>query len=239
MREQVSRPGLKVERRRPEVVASDATREKLVEAAGRVFAKRGYYSTTVREICMKAGANVAAVNYHFGDKLGLYTEVLEQSVRAAQIEAIRNALDQTAPPEDILRAVIRARLRGVCRGDLPDWHFRIMVHELAQPTPALARLINKVSRPIYERLLELIGRIINLPANHEQTRLCANSVMGQILLYVLAAPLLARVWPELKMTPEQVERIADHIADFSLAYLRAAGTTGREIRPALRAGRRE
>jgi AcrR family transcriptional regulator len=228
-----------VERRRPEVAASDATREKLLGAAGRVFARRGYYSTTVREICMKAGANVAAVNYHFGDKLGLYTEVLEQSVRAAQIEAIRNALDQTAPPEDILRAVIRARLRGVSRGDLPDWHFRIMVHELAQPTPALARLVNKVSRPIYERLLELIGRIINLPANHEQTRLCANSVMGQILLYVLAAPLLARVWPELKMTPEQVERIADHIADFSLAYLRAAGAAGREIRPRARAGRRK
>ena len=221
------------------MVASDATREKLLEAAGRVFAKRGYYSATVREICRKAGANVAAVNYHFGDKLGLYTEVLEQSVRAAQIEAIRNALDQTAPPEDILRAVIRARLRGVCRGDLPDWHFRIMVHELAQPTPALARLINKVSRPIYERMLELIGRIINLPANHEQTRLCANSVMGQILLYVLAAPLLARVWPELKMAPEQVERIADHIADFSLAYLRAAGTAGREVRPRARAGRRK
>ncbi|HWW50500.1 MAG TPA: CerR family C-terminal domain-containing protein [Verrucomicrobiae bacterium] len=228
-----------MERRRPEVVASDATREKLVEAAGRVFAKRGYYSTTVREICTKAGANVAAVNYHFGDKLGLYTDVLEQSVRAAQIEAVHNALDQTAPPEDILRAVIRARLRGVCRGDLPDWHFRIMVHELLQPTPALARLINKVSRPIYERLLELIGRIINLPANHEQTRLCTNSVMGQILLYVLAAPLLARVWPELKMTPEQVERIADHIADFSLAYLRVAGAAGREIRPAARAGRRK
>jgi AcrR family transcriptional regulator len=188
---------------------------------------------------MKAGANVAAVNYHFGDKLGLYTDVLEQSVRAAQIEAVHNALDQTAPPEDILRAVIRARLRGVCRGDLPDWHFRIMVHELAQPTPALAQLINKVSRPIYERLLELIGRIINLPANHEQTRLCTNSVMGQILLYVLAAPLLARVWPELKMTPEQVERIADHIADFSLAYLRVVGAAGREIRPAARAGRRK
>src|ERR1700730_6304890 len=118
MREQGSRPGLKVERRRPGVVASDATREKRLEAAGRVFVKRGYYPATVRQICMKAGANVAAVNYHFRDKLGLYTEVLEQSVRAAQIEAIRNALDQKGPPEDILRAVIRARLRGVCRGDL-------------------------------------------------------------------------------------------------------------------------
>src|SRR6202165_3085969 len=118
----------KAVRRNRESRASDPTREKLLEVAEQVFAKHGYQAATIREICVRAGANVAAVNYHFGDKLGLYTEVLEQSARAAQIEAVRNALDQTAPPEDILRAVIRARLRGVCRGGLPDWQFRIMVH---------------------------------------------------------------------------------------------------------------
>ena len=206
-------------RRKRESATSNPTREKLLEVAGRVFADRGYQVATIREICVRAGANVAAINYHFGDKLGLYTEVLHQSVRAAQIEAVRNALDQEAPPEDILRAVIRARLRGVWRRDLPDWHVRILAHELALPTPALRPLINKVARPIYKRLLDLIGAMIGLPPNDDKTRLCANSVVGQILAYVLAGPLLAGVWPELKMTPEQVERIADHIADFSLSYL--------------------
>ena len=169
---------------------------------------------------MRAEANVAAVNYNFGDKLGLYTEVLQESLQAAHVEAVQSALDQNAPPEDILRAVIRARLRGVCRGDLPDWHFRILAHELAQPTPALRQLINKAARPIFIRLLELIGGMIGLPPNDDKTRLCAISVMGQILAYVFAGPLLAGVWPELKMTSEQVERIADHIADFSLSYLK-------------------
>src|ERR1700676_4403711 len=104
--------------------ASDPTREKLLDVAGRVFADRGYQAATVREICVRAGANVAAVNYHFGDKLGLYAEVLQQSIRAAQMDAVRNALERTAPPEEILRAVIRARLQGLCRGDLPASHFR-------------------------------------------------------------------------------------------------------------------
>src|ERR1700681_4471231 len=129
-------PKLNVVSRKRVPAPSDPTREQLLDVAGRVFADRGYQAATVREICVRAGANVAAVNYHFGDKLGLYSEVLQQSVRAAQIEAIQNALDKTARPADILRAVIRARLRGVCRGDLPDWHCRLLTHELAQPTPA-------------------------------------------------------------------------------------------------------
>jgi AcrR family transcriptional regulator len=215
----LSQSGLNVVKRKRRPATSDPTREKLLDVAGRIFADRGYRAATIREISVAAGANVAAVNYHFGDKLGLYTEVVQQSVRAAEIEAIHSALDQSAPPEEILRAVIRARLRSICRGDLPDWHFRILAHELAQPTPALRQVISEVGRPIFERLLQLIGGMIGLPANDDKTRLCAISVMGQILAYVFAGPLLAGVWPELKMTPEQVERIADHIADFSLSYL--------------------
>lgn len=203
-----------------ESMTSASTREKLVEASGPVFAKHGYHAATVREIARHAGANVAAVNYHFGDKLGLYTEVLRQSVQAAKLEAINKALNRSGSPEEVLRGVIRARLQNLSGDQLSDWHFRIMVHELAQPTPALSRVVNEVSRPVYERLLQLIGMIIGLPPDNEKTRLCAHSVMGQILIYFLAAPLLVRLWPELKMTPEQVDRIAEHVGDFSLAYLR-------------------
>ena len=214
-----SRFGLKVVRHQRRLATPDPTREKLLEVAGPLFANRGYQATTIREICAGAGANVAAINYHFGDKLGLYTEVLQQSVRAAQLIAVQNTLDQNTRPEDILRALIRARLRSVNGKDLPDWHSRLLAHELAQPTPALRQLVDKVARPIFKRLQELIGGMIGLPANDGKTRLCAISVVGQVFAYVLPGPLLSEIWPELKMTPEQVERIADHIADFSLSYL--------------------
>ena len=215
-------------RREPEPGAAASTREKLIEAAGHVFAEHGYHATTVREIVKRSGANIAAVNYHFGGKLGLYTEVLQQLVRAARVNAINSALDQNAPPADILRAVIGARLQSVTRPNFQDLHFRIMMHELVQPTPALSRVVNEVSRPIYNRLLELVGRIIDLPPQNEKTRLCVHSIMGQILVYVLAGPLLMRLWPELEMTPAQVDRIAEHIGDFSLAYLRQANSAGRQ-----------
>jgi len=140
-------------------------------------------------------------------------------VRAVQLEAVRNVLDQSAPPEDILRTLIRTRLQSIAGEDVPGWHSRLLAHELLQPTPAFRQLLKNVARPTYRRLLDLIGEMIGLPPNDDHTRLCAISVVGQVLAYVLPGPLLTEVWPELKMTPEQVERIADHIADFSLSYL--------------------
>ena len=203
--------------------ANDPTRGKLLEVAGRVFAERGYEAATVREICRLAHANVAAVNYHFGDKQGLYSEVLSQVARIMQLERMTAALGQSAPPEEIFRHVIKLRVQSLRGERLPDWHFRIMAHEFAHPTPQMSRMIDKVSRPLYERFLDLIGQIIQMPATDEKTRLCTQSVWGQIFLYALGCPVLSKLWPEMKMTPDQLDRIADHIADFSLAYLKKVG----------------
>ena len=68
-----------------QAIAEDRdTRERLIEAAGQLFADHGFRKVTVREICRVARANVAAVNYHFGDKLGLYREVLETAISAQE-----------------------------------------------------------------------------------------------------------------------------------------------------------
>jgi hypothetical protein len=112
-----------------------------------------------------------------------------------------------------------------------------MAHELAQPTPALRRLVNKAGQPLFHRLLGLIGGMIGLPSNDEKTRLCAISLLGQIMVYALAGPLVTAIWPEFELTPDQVERIADHIADFSLSYIQnfRATTSARSIQRTNRA----
>src|SRR6266513_1388631 len=102
-----SQSKLKMVRRKRAPAASDPTREELLTVAVRVFAARGYQANTVREICTAAGANVAAVNYHFGDKFGLYTEVLQSAIdrMRATNDAARDAgAGQTA--EEQLRRYI-------------------------------------------------------------------------------------------------------------------------------------
>ena len=202
---------------------TELTRDKLIEAAGHVFAERGYRAATIREICRRAGANVASVNYTFGDKMGLYTEVLRHSVRAAKTAAMSAALDANLSAEETIRAVIRARLMSLCQGTGPDWHLRLVIHEFSQPTPAMARVVDEGMRPIYDRVRKAVGEVIGLPPDHETTRLSVNSIVGQILFYTFSWPVLAHLQPELKLTPDQLDRIADHIAEFSLAYLKKVG----------------
>src|SRR5260370_21976427 len=137
--------------------AAEDTRKKLLDAAAEVFAGTGYHRATVRDICARAGVNGALVNYHFGDKLELYTQVLQGLFSAARIDAIRAALNQKAPPETILRGVIEARLRGVGTSDQKGWLFRILTHEISQPTPAMTRIVTRGPRPPYNHLGETGG----------------------------------------------------------------------------------
>jgi TetR/AcrR family transcriptional regulator, regulator of cefoperazone and chloramphenicol sensitivity len=205
---------------KPAPALAEGTRHKLLDSAGEVFAESGYQAATVRAICARAGVNIALVNYHFGDKLELYTEVLRHSIGASENGIIRKALASDAPPEEAFRDLIHAMLQRVCRADRPGWQFRLMMHELAQPTPAMANVMDETMRPIYDRFRELIGTMLGLPPDDEKTRLCTHSVIAQVVHYVHARKVVARLWPELELSPERIAQIAAHIADFSLAYLR-------------------
>src|ERR1700760_4697567 len=85
------------------------TRQRLLEVAGAVFAEQGFKNATVREICKRADANVAAINYHFGDKQGLYSETLRYWIRESLAKYPPNK--GTVPgdsPEKQLHAYVRS-----------------------------------------------------------------------------------------------------------------------------------
>jgi len=96
-----------------------------------------------------------------------------------------------------------------------------MTHELAQPTPAFDGVVDQVMRPKHEAIRALVGGVIGRPADDRQTRLCAQSIMGQIIVYAHGREVLKRLWPDLRFTPETLEEIASHIAAFSYAALKS------------------
>jgi AcrR family transcriptional regulator len=199
----------------------DATRDRLLEAAVSVFADNGFRAATVREICAKAKVNIAAVNYHFGDKLGLYSEVLKRAAGIDEQRRIREAMAESASPTDALRVFVRAMLEKICRDEGPDPGIKIMVQELANPTPALSSVADLMIRPQYEQLCHLIAQVTGGRCNDTKTRLCVHSLIGQVTHYVQSRAILTKVWPELRLTPEMRAKIADHVVEFTLSGLKA------------------
>ena len=207
----------------------DGTRVRLLKAAATVFADHGYQDATIRQICERAGANVALVNYYFGDKLELYTEVLRYSLEPNYGGVCRDLPLPTDQPAAALRLLIGAMVeRTLETGEQADLRFRLMLNEFVRPSEATSRVVDVVMRPVYDRLREIVGAILGLPANHRKTRLCVHSILGQVAHFAHAKPVVGLLWPEmLKMSRPRREAVVEHITAFSLAYLKTSRAANR------------
>jgi TetR/AcrR family transcriptional regulator, regulator of cefoperazone and chloramphenicol sensitivity len=202
-------------------VKTDAeTRSRVLETAERLFGERGFKVVTVREICKAAGANVAAVNYHFGDKLGLYREVLQGAIDAMRelSEAAREA-GKGRPPEEQLRQYVHVFLHRALRPGREAIH-RLITREMNDPTPALDALVEQGVRPRVEYLSGVIARILDCDPRDPRVLRCVASVQAQAVSY-FPNPIAARLGFAFEPTPAQIDKAAEHITTFSIAGVRA------------------
>ena len=202
------------------VVADRETRARLLEEGRRLFAARGFRGVTVREICTAAGANVAAVNYYFGDKLGLYREVLEGAIAVMQQSTDRaREAGEGGTSEQKLRAFIRTFLQRV--GQVKDpWIHQMMTHEMAEPTDALDEVVRRVIVPRIDYMRGLVADILDVDAADDRVLRCVLSVQSQFHA-AMANPVSRRLVPGFTGDPEAVDRLAQHIADFSIGGIRS------------------
>lgn len=208
--------------------ASD-TRERLLEAAAQVFSEHGFRAATVREIVARAGgANIAAVNYHFGDKEGLYAAVLGQSaVESLRKHPPHGGLPPDAPPEAQLRAFVLAFLLRITDRGQEATYGRLMAREMIEPTAALDRLVDQAIRPMYRQLCSIVKAIAGAAASGPQIERCAKSIVGQCLFYKHCAPVISRIDGRLPSGPREIAELAEHISAFSLRGLRGIAPKGR------------
>jgi len=199
---------------------SDTTRERIAVAAGEIFAERGFDGTTVRDICQRAGANVAAVNYYFGDKQRLYVEAVCQAHRWRIEQFPLPAWREDTPPETKLADFITTFIRRVRSGPEGTWHSKLMMREMANPTAACAELVQSSIRPQFEILLRILSELLPADASHDELRLTAFSIVGQCLFYHFADPVIRNLLSADDYASFDIERLARHITDFSLASIK-------------------
>lgn len=194
------------------------TKTRLMESAGPIFASKGFSKATVREICDSAGVNLAAVSYHFGDKLHLYIATVEHARHWIHERTPDRPLDEDLPADTRLALLIRTMLTRFLGDDSGTWHLQLLNREILNPTAACEKLIEQHFRKRFEELMRLIDELggPGLPP-HDLERM-AFTVMGQCFHYVIAQKFVG-LMTRTSGTHEHytVEELTEQITRFCLA----------------------
>lgn len=206
--------------------AQRETQERLLAAAAALFAERGFFGTTVREIAQRARVNIAAGHYHFGSKQELYLEVTRQQFEqiAAQLAA-RHASPTPAEIDAASRAelvvMLKVRIETMLEhlvGPPPSIHGQLMQREMCDPSGALPVIVEQFIRPHKEQMQRLVARLAPGLSKHALER-CCFSIVGQVFFYRMMFPIVPLLMGVGELPPDFVRTTADHIAAFSLGAL--------------------
>jgi len=195
------------------------TRKRLLSAASEVFAEKGYCDSTIAEICERAKANVAAVNYHFGDKETLYIEAWRHSFsESLKVHPPDGGIRDDERPEERLRGQVAALLRRIA--DENNKEFLIVHRELANPTGLLEEVARKELRPLREKMEALVRELLGPRASDTEVRFCAIGIVSQCI-----TPMLVRRMERGRQDDspgiDDIESYANHVVKFSLAGIGA------------------
>lgn len=218
----------------------EESRARIVEAAGRLFADRGFNGVSVRELAKRAGVNAAAINYHFGGKEGLYHAVLRQLIDdtepmfAPMVVRLREGVAAANGNRAALAAVAAGLFAGLLTNILSRTHLRwqipILLREAQEPSEGFAMLVSERINPVHDAIAELVAAATGHDPKSPEARLITANIMGQCWSFGAARGVVfARLgWED--YTPERIELIIDTMVPRMLAML------GLEPAPAVVAG---
>jgi AcrR family transcriptional regulator len=192
-----------------------STREDILKAAMAVFGERGFHVGTVRDICERAEANVAAVNYYFRDKASLYAEVLQYAYRNAGTgEPMPTLADAPDRPAAQLAAWIGWYVRRLLHSGGTDVG-RLMAREMAEPTEALDHLAKGAVQPVFSELGRLVDAASGGTLADRALKLHCIAIVGQCLIFHTGRAMLERLDPP-HFDREDADEIAAHITKWAI-----------------------
>lgn len=191
------------------------TSEKIIDCAGRLIAEKGFAAVTSKEICTAAGVNLAAVNYHFGSRDGLYLAVLENVQRYLISFNTLTDIDESelTPRQKIEKCIDILTGNAFYKN---DWQISVWVREIMNPTPALMEIFRKEGLPKFSVIIKMFSEYTGYTI--EDPKLYS----GLITLFApFAMCLLGRHYAMRKEMPVciSVETMGENIKRLALANL--------------------
>jgi AcrR family transcriptional regulator len=207
------------------------TERRLLEAAGRVFAEKGFDAARVRDVCKRAGVkNIGAVNYYFRSKENLYEAAVRNAFRCRMARSPAPEWPAGTPPAVKLRQFIRGAVKSMLDDFAEPWQMQLLMRELTHPGPVGEGIVRDFLRPVYELLWAILREVLPGGTDERTVHLVGFSILGQCFYHRVGRPVVRRLAGEAEHDTYDPELIADHIARFSLAALGlepAAGEGGR------------
>lgn len=196
----------------------DATRKDLVETAGRLFAQQGYYGTTSKAISESAGTNVAAVNYHFGSRDGLYLAVLNEVYqRILSIEFLTDLLATTRPPAEKLLHFFEQLVQRVVDVEQDGWPVQLWAREILAPSPLLAQCVAESVQPKFEVIAAIVCDLTGMRMADKRLPGLVLSTLAPCLVMLIADRTIES--PLQPLFTEQPKKLAERFWRFAMAGL--------------------
>jgi AcrR family transcriptional regulator len=197
------------------------TRDRLLKVAERLFAQKGYDSVSVREITSAAHCNLAAVNYHFGNKKALYQHMFREwwMSKAQRIFACFEE-NLAGRDEESFSSVIQSLAEAFIKGPLTDeerlFHFQLMTRELIKPTDAFEMVATETMRPFLEKLGQRLKPFLSDEMDRECALLNILSIIAMVIYFNFARVPVSRIIGHAYDEPFK-DRLVRHIVQFSLS----------------------
>lgn len=200
----------------------EATRARVLEAAGQLFAEKGFDATVVREITDRAGTSPASVNYYFRSKEDLYVEAVRMAAHACETLHPLPTWPAGVPAEQRLRDFIHTFLRRVLENDgRPEWHRHLIFREVAEPRPGACELfVRDFVRPTFATLTAILAELAPPNTAPRTLQMLACSVIGQCLHYHQARHVMRMLAGPEEIAALDVPTLTEHVYRFSLAGVR-------------------
>jgi len=204
------------------------TKAQLLEAAGVLFAEKGFDRTTAKEIAERAGVNAASVNYYYGGIENLYEEVLvEAHHRFVSFQALASAVEGESDPTEKLRRLIELILKAATGPDSSSWAVRVLTREILSPSPYNQALRRKEIEPKKSLVFGLVSELLGLPREHPAVaRVCFSIAAPCLMLLVADRHFVTQLFPALGADAIHAQALADHMVCFALGGI--ANVAGHE-----------
>ncbi len=206
----------------------EQTRQRILAAAGELFAQTGFAETTNKAIAAKAKVDLASINYHFGNRNGLYQQALATAHRhLININDLKALQNQDLPSEQKLTQLIER----VCERTLsePNWYAQILAREVLSPSSNLTVLINEEIQPKMAILKSLLSNVSGIPEHAPELMPCLVSVMAPCLMLLVTRNFDPNPLKAVHAMPSK--HVIEQLSCYALAGLKAVGNRYQQQQP--------